>query len=366
MSYTQKVPFLKKLYKTRSIKGVAQNFLLSNMAGQKLFLHNARIPRVINISFNEKTCMYSCRMCPYSEQDVRKHYQNASEMDFATLERLVANIPNDPYYSFDISAIGETLEFTKLAEFISYMKQKKPLVNTIVSTNAVLLTPKKTISLFESGLDSIQFSLYAQNAEDHEYITNTKTFDRVRDNILAACELRATYDGKTPFMQAFMIECHENSHTSQEFLDFWSQHVDQAFLRPMYNVGRKIDGMTPIFEQPNQKKRYPCIMPYYSTAIRSNGEVLPCYMYHWNKQGWEESLGNINELSLAKIWQTRSFQKFREAHLRLDLTDYPICQRCNLWYAYTNIWRKKADGTFTYDGLKLRDFFCPSGEHRGG
>jgi|GEM_PF-3301767 len=366
MSYVNKESCVKRLMKTRSLKGFAQEFLLPNMAGQKLFLYNENIPRVINISFNEKTCMYSCRMCPYSEKEVRSHYRKASEMDFETLERLVAAVPNDPYYSFDISAIGETLEFKPLAEFITYMKQQKPLVNTIISTNAVLLTTDVAERLFKSGLDSIQFSLYAQNAENHEHITGTKTFERVKKNILATTELRKNYNGKTPFLQAFMIECKENSHSSEAFVDFWSQHVDQAFLRPMYNVGRSIEGMTPMFEEPDNQKRYPCVMPWYSTAVRSNGDVLPCYMYHWSEEGWNASLGNLKESTLAEIWQTEAFTKMREAHLNLDLADYPICQRCNLWNAYTNIWRETRPDSFLYEGIKLADFFDKVEGHRGG
>lgn len=366
MSYTNKSNFFKNLIQTRSIKGFAQHFLLPTMAGQKLFLYSNDLPRVINISFNEKTCMYACKMCPYSEKDVRAHYRQASVMDFATLKRLVASVPNDPYYSFDISAIGETLEFKPLAEFIAYMKQEKPLVNVIISTNAVLLTPEWSRKLFASGVDSIQFSLYAQNAADHEYITGSKTFDRVCENILAACELRKEFGGKVPFLQAFMIECQENSHTSQEFLDYWSQHVDQAFLRPMYNVGRRIEGMTPMFEDPEAQRRYPCIMPYYSTAVRSNGDVLPCYMYHWSEEGWNTTLGNLNDMPLKEIWKTDAFRKMRQAHLDQDLSEYPICQRCNLWNAYTDIWTEGDNGHFHYDGVHLRDFFRLAKGHRGG
>ena len=88
-----------------------------------------------------------------------------------------------------------------------------------------------------------------------------------------------------------MIECKENSHTAQSFLDFWSRHVDKAFLRPMYNVGRRIEGMTPLFTPELPEKRYPCITLWYSTAVRSNGDVLPCYMYHWSEDGWDRPPG---------------------------------------------------------------------------
>lgn len=365
MSYMKSDTSLGRLLRTRSMKSFAKHFLLGNMAGQKLFLHNETVPRVVNISFNEKTCMYSCRMCPYTEKDVRAHYRKASEMDFETLRGIVRSVPNDPHYSFDISAIGETLEFEPLPEFIAYMKRERPLVNTIISTNGVLMTPERFEKLADSGLDSIQFSLYAENAEDHAHITGTRTFARVKENILAACAM-ARKRVHRPFLQAFMIECAENAHTADRFLAFWSQQVDKAFLRPLYNVGRKLEGMTPTFEPVLPERRYPCITPWYSTAVRSSGEVLPCYMFHWSKDGWDRSLGNIREQTLAELWRTPAFRKFRQAHLSGDLRDYPICRRCDLWSGYTNVWKRQPGETFAFDPVRLGDFLKPAPEYRGG
>ncbi len=365
MSYMNLDSALRRLLRTRSLKSFAKHFMLGCRAGQKLFLRNESIPRVINISFNEKTCMYSCKMCPYTEKKVRAHYRTATEMDFETLRSIVDSVPNDPYYSFDISAIGETLEFAPLPEFIAYMKLKRPLVNTIISTNAVLLTPERFERLADSGLDSIQFSLYAENADDHAYITGSRTFNRVKENILAACAI-ARQRTHRPFLQAFMIECAENTHTTEDFISFWSHHVDKAFLRPIYNAGRHPEGLTPAFEPTIHTRRYPCITPWYSTAIRSTGEVLPCYMFHWSNEGWDMPLGNIKEQALADLWHTPAFLKFRQAHLSLDLDDYPICQRCDLWSAYTNIWTRHPDGTHTFEPLRLGDLSQPARGHRGG
>ena len=176
MSHVREKSWRERLRSIRSRKSFAQSFLLRTMAGQKLFLHSDDLPRVINISMNEKTCFYSCAMCPYADTAVRAMYAQNSEMSFDTLKNIVASIPNDPYYSFDISAIGETLQFSHLPEFIAYMKRSKPLVNTIVSTNGLLLSESIFLALARSGLDNLQVSLFAENAEDHETITKTKTF----------------------------------------------------------------------------------------------------------------------------------------------------------------------------------------------
>ncbi len=366
MSYVKNEKFLEKINKARSLKSFAQNFLLNKMAGQKIFLFNKTLPRVINISFNEKTCMFSCRICPYSDKKVRKQYSSGTLMTFNSLKQIVKSIPNDSYYSFDISSIGETLEFKPLPEFIAYIKHQKPMANAIISTNGLLLTEELFLKLAESGLDSIQLSFFAENAADHKFITGTKTFEKVKNRLEAVCRLKKEKGLKKPFMQTFVIESQENKHTTKRFVDYWSQFVDKAFVRPMYNVGREIEGMTPIFKKNPQESRYPCITPWYATAIRSNGDVLPCYMYHWHEEGWSQIVGNINEQSLREIWSSKIFQKFRNDHLQINLEDYPICCRCDLWNAYINIWKLRDDGGFVYDKISVKDFITPSPEYRGG
>lgn len=365
MSHNHMGSLLSRLARTRSSKSFAKHFLLSTMAGQKMFLHNEQLPRVVNISFNEHTCMFSCRMCPYAEKHVREHYRGGSEMRFETLRAIVESIPDDPHYSFDISAIGETLSFRKLAEFVTYMKRTRPLVNTVVSTNGVLLTADAFRKLAASGLDTLQISLFAQNARDHKTITGTDSFRRVADNIETAARIKREEELPGPFLQTFMIECRETAQHTDAFLAHWSRHVDKAFIRPMYNVGREIEGMTPTFEQTPDTDRYPCITPWYSTAIRSTGEVLHCYAFHWHDGAWDEALGNINDAPLRDLWRSEPFRRFREAHLRLDFEQWPVCAKCNAWDAYTDIWRRTTDG-FSRAPLTLADLFTPAPGHRGG
>ena len=366
MSHVKERTLVDKLKGSSSLRGFASNFLRHTMAGQKLFLYEEELPRVINVSFNEKTCMYRCKMCPYDAPVVRDMYMQGAEMSFETLKNLVASIPNQTKFSFDISAIGETLAFKRLPEFIAYMKRERPRVNTIVSTNGLLLNEDTARALIESGLDSLQISLFGADAHDHEFITGSKSFDRVCANIKTAWRVRAKMKSRKPYMQTFMMECVETKGKIDEFVQHWSQYVDEAFSRPIYNLGRDIAGMTPTFRKTAEAQRYPCIMPWYSTAIRSTGDVLACYMFHWHSETKEHRIGNINEQSLREIWGGGAFKAFREAHLSMRLDDYPVCQKCDLWDAYTNIWKNDGGEGPRYSRVRVSDFFKTAPDHRGG
>jgi radical SAM protein with 4Fe4S-binding SPASM domain len=365
MSHVRQKRFWEKLQSVRSRKSLAQNYLLSTMAGQKLFLFNGDLPRIINISTNEKTCFFKCTMCPFAEEETRDLYKSQSEMSFQTLEKIVASIPNDSYRSFDISAIGETLQFSQLPDFIAYMKQKKPLVNTIVSTNGVLLTESLLLRLAEAGLDNLQVSLFAYSPEDHYLITKTHTYEKVCENLRQAGLLKKKLGLKKPYLQTFILEARETLDKVKPFLDYWSQYVDFSFSRPLYNVSRQIEGLTPAFEPTPPSRRYPCIMPWYSAAVRSNGDVLNCYTFHWHKESVNQILGNINDQSLRDIWANPEFQYFRESHMRLALDEFPVCLSCDGWSAYTDIWNK-SNGSYAAPSISIADFIKPSPSHRGG
>jgi putative metalloenzyme radical SAM/SPASM domain maturase len=67
-----------------------------------------------------------------------------------------------------------------------------------------------------------------------------------------------------------------------------------------------------------------------------DGEVFPCYFlwhhYHCFASGWRQtvkprSFGNLAEKGALEIWNTGTFQAFRENVIRYD---YPYCASCSL------------------------------------
>jgi radical SAM protein with 4Fe4S-binding SPASM domain len=305
-------------------------------------------------------------MCPYHEIETREAFSVKSEMEFSTLKNIVASFPNDPHYSFDMSSIGETLLFKPLPDFIAYMKKEKPLVNTIISTNALPLTEGVFRRLIEAGLDNIQLSLYAQNAEDHAHITGTDSYERVAENVRKAGELKKKLGTRKPFLQTFIFDTHENKEKIPKFIEQWSQYVDKCFVRPVGNVGRSINGLTPVWEKPLPKLRYPCLQPWYSTSVDSKGDIHACRTMQWRKGVYDIIIGNINEKSLREMWDGEIFKNLRVAHLKMLLDDYPVCQTCDSWASYTNIWNQDRLGRWIYKGIRLKDFFKDASGYRGG
>lgn len=349
-----------RLLRTRSLRGFLFGFLKNHMVGQKALLHNPRLPRVVNISFIEKTCFYRCTFCPYSLEDVREAHRERSEMSWETLRRLVAACPNDPFYSFDISAIGETLEFAPLAEYIAYMKAEKPLVNTVVSTNGLLLDEGWARRLIESGLDNLQVSLFAQNPDDYERLCGSRHYGRVCENVETFMRIRREMGRAKPHVQAFILGAEEFADRVPRFLERWSGVVDKAFVRPLYNAGMNATGLTP--SHAVSQMRYPCVMPWYSTSITSTGGVAACYFFGFYPDLGK--VGNINERPVSEIWRGEALDAFRRLHLEGRWDEHPICRKCDLGDAYTDIW-DRSNGAFRFR-RRLSDWFTKvSRDYRG-
>jgi radical SAM protein with 4Fe4S-binding SPASM domain len=73
-----------------------------------------------------------------------------------------------------------------------------------------------------------------------------------------------------------------------------------------------------------RQRRHPCHLlwrgPMY---VRYDGLAYPC-CYMWE----EPPLGDLTKQSVMEVWNSDNMVKLREAHLKGDLKEYPVCQNC--------------------------------------
>ncbi|MBN1586502.1 MAG: radical SAM protein [Candidatus Omnitrophica bacterium] len=293
---------------------------------------------VLNVSFNEQSCNLNCRVCGFSAKEVRSTYGTASAMDSETFEHLVAAVPNRSDFWFDISAIAETLQFDHLEEFIARLKSRKPQVNTIISTNGTLLTPERCQALVSSGLDFVQFSLFAPDPEGYAFITQTKVpFEKVVNNLLMLSEARG--ESKKPGLEVFIYDTLDFRDRAVPFIQKYRDKVDEIYFRKLYDTA----GMTQHGLNPEQTpERYPCGMLWYSGAVRSTGDFLMCYPIQWKDR--KHKIANVRTHSLKEYW--RSLEPYRIMHLEGRWSEIPACKECDAWSMTPSVFSKRKDGSF--------------------
>ncbi|WP_340677490.1 radical SAM protein [Paraglaciecola sp.] len=73
-------------------------------------------------------------------------------------------------------------------------------------------------------------------------------------------------------------------------------------------------------------KRSKCHFPWIYMEVASNGDVSPCHTFY------DYSIGNVNEQSVADIWQGQRMHNLRKG-LRGEGGLFPICGSCARYYA---------------------------------
>lgn len=333
----------------------------STMLGQKAWLYNTEGPRIINISPLDNACFYNCAVCPFSVPGVREKYGEREEMRFETLRQIVGAVPDDPSYAFDISAFGETLLFGGLAEFVGYIKARRPNVPVTISTNGVFLSPDLMAGLITAGLDRLQVSLFAHEPASYRRLTGaTVEIERVEGNVKVAMSVKKRMNAERPEVQVFILGIRELEEEFAPFLSYWSEVVDRAFIRPVYNACMELR-VTPTHEA--SEERYPCIAPWYAVSVNAIGDVRACYFHNFYREG--PIAENVNERPLLGIWKGERMNAFRRMHAHGRWDDDGLCARCDLWSAYTDVWDRGEGGVFRCK-KRLRDLFKVAPSWRGG
>lgn len=306
------------------------------------------VPRVLNVSFNEQSCNLNCRVCGFATEKVRTMYARRSVMDRETLDVLVSHLPTHRNFWFDISAIAETLQFRDLGAFIAELKRRRPNVNTVISTSGTLLTARMAEELVESGLDFVQFSLYAPDAEGYKFITQSEVpFERTLEKLDL---LVATRGGRAkPVIHVFIYDTLDFRERAAPLIARYESRVNAIYFRPLYDTAGVVQhGMSDPMDA-QVEERYPCPMLWYSGAVRSNGDYLRCYPMHWFDR--EHRVGNVRSHDLRAYW--RALEDARALHLAGRWDELPGCQDCDVWNQVPSFFSRRADGSFYIPKTRL-------------
>lgn len=89
-----------------------------------------------------------------------------------------------------LSAKGEVLLNNDLESIISHCKNIYNIPYIYISSNGALMSESRAISLIESGLDSIKFSINAIDSIHYKKVHNRDDFDKVIQNFSTLLKLK--------------------------------------------------------------------------------------------------------------------------------------------------------------------------------
>jgi MoaA/NifB/PqqE/SkfB family radical SAM enzyme len=286
-------------------------------------------PRAVKIELTSQ-CNYRCGFCAH-----RLRMKDRGEMDRAFYERVVGEMVDAGVEELGMFYIGESFMCDWLPEAIEFAK-KRGIQYAFLTTNGSLSTPERVKRCMEAGLDSLKFSM--NNSDESQFkdiagvkpklfrdsLANLKEAHRVREEGGYKCGLYASsikYDGvQQERMQALV---------DKEIIPY----VDEHYWLPLYSMGSMTTqreeelGYRPIAGNQGRlgalREPLPCWSAFTEGHITHEGKLSACCFDAGDK--WV--MADLREVPFMDGWNSETFVKLREAHLRKDVTG-TICESC--------------------------------------
>lgn len=253
-------------------------------------------------------CNLKCSFCPHSLDDYAEQAGYHQHMPIELFRKVMDEVRELEIKSIRLFFFGEPVIHPDIEEICRLASKIAPA--TQVTSNGMLITPRRAQALIDSGLPYLRISAYQDIPHPERVIENLRVLRQLRDS-----------QGKTtPFICAKLF-------TREEWLavkDDWQGVADEVIYEGFHTIGSDF-----VQVSTTHGERKACPFVFYNLVVKSNGDVVPCCV------AWEKSLvlGNANESSLREIWMGDKLKEIQRMHLAGRRNELPACAKCDtlLW-----------------------------------
>lgn len=238
---------------------------------------------------------------------------------------------------------GEPLLSKDIFNMIRYAKSKNFTVG--LSTNATVLTEETSRNLIETGIDVVEFSVYALNRKDYLWIHGKDLCTPTHNNMIRFIELAKDTPIKT---YANILVSKRTESVITQLSDYYETlplnriiYMNIRNFHGMFeDIGleeeiefiKKMTQEVPIYRKilsklMNRLFSIDCIgnCPWNSTMINWNGDVIPCPSDYESRY----VAGNVKHDNIVDVWNGEKYRKFRRVVLTGDYEKLGYEKFCN-------------------------------------
>jgi len=277
----------------------------------------------------------SCNLrCPQCPSGLRSFTRDTGMLDIDMFEKLVEDNYQTLLYLL-LYFQGEPYLHPQFYELVKVAAKRD--IYTATSTNAHYLNPENAKKTVESGLDRIIISIDGVTAESYKKYRIGGSLDKVLEGTKNLVAAKKEAKSNTPFIIWQFIVFSHNEHEIEAVKKMGNaMGVDQVAIKTAQVYDET--GAQDLLPQNEELNRYQstdnlqlknpmkdeCWKMWHSCVITWDGFVVPCC---FDKDA-SYQLGNIQENSLATIWQGSKYQAFRKT-LWKGRKNIPICTNCS-------------------------------------
>jgi radical SAM protein with 4Fe4S-binding SPASM domain len=217
-------------------------------------------------------------------------------------------------------ASGEALLEDQTPEMIAYAS-RAGIIDTIMITNGQLLDEDTAARLIDIPLTRLTVSIDAFSEATYRKLRGGD-YARLMRNLDGFLALREGAGSRLPILRVSFVEMAENRHEKEAFIQHWTGRADMVDVQRYWDFDVNDAGI------PERNRQIQCTHPWKSLFIMAGGDVYPCCSFYAMR---EHYLGNVEQQSLAEIWNSE-----RLAALRESLTNGRYRDACKLCYDAAN------------------------------
>lgn len=287
-----------------------------------------QFPSQILVDVTE-VCNLACIHCPHPEFKKSEHY-SASYQDPELNRKMVDEV---------------RLHGKGIVQYIRYLGEGEPLIHpkifdmmdyairnsgTMVSltTNGVLMTPKRARQVLDVGVNLVDISLDAFTPETYAKIRVNGDLEVTRANVLSLIRAVKESRGATKVVVSY-VEQPLNRGETNDFEAFWkASGADNVVVRRLHSgAGAVKETAGAMLEEARNERRYPCLYPWERISINPRGELIFC------PQDWVHGsvLADYRHTTIHETWRSETYRRLREAHLTNHFENHPFCGNCPDW-----------------------------------
>lgn len=308
------------------------------------------------------TCNFRCIQCFQSITGENYFNKNKMKMSMECFIRVMDQMKSwegPKLKVLKLSLYGEPLINPHFCQMLKIAKEANIAERIETTTNASLLTEDVCASLVEFGLDYLRVSIYSAIQEKHYKVTNSKIdINVILSNLLILKRIKQKHKSNIPFVCVKMLDTY--SEENGLFVDMYKDVADEVYLDKPHNwiaykgksfidslYGSEMEkAITDVTM--SSSNRIACTLPFFTLAVRSNGDVSPCCI------DWlgGTNIGNIYKETLEDIWYGDRMFEFRKMQLENRKNENESCRNCELFLSdyYT---RDNIDG-FPVEKLRIK------------
>ncbi len=243
-------------------------------------------------------------------------------------EKLCKKVLNEAYKlgmrEVGFYVTGEPLLDDRLDYFILYAKNIG-YEYIYITTNGILANLDRVKKLYDSGLNSIKYSINAINSSDYIFIHNTDNFNKVIFNLESVYDWKIKNNIDLKIFVSYIAT--KKTCEIDKVKSFFKNKCDEVVIMSAVNQGGLMPSINKYLScntnEINNKFSLPCNYPFNSVIVTCEGYLTACCMDFENLLTYAD----LNKVSLKDAWNNFIITELRKKHINKDVSN-TICENC--------------------------------------